>query len=82
MPPSSSATDGAPFDLLVRGDLVLPEGILNDGWIAVRGEHVAKVGQGEPPVACAVSDYRGMLVLPGLVDGHMHTSSSAGWGGD
>ena len=26
-------------------------------------------------------DHRGKLILPGLVDGHMHTSSSTGWAG-
>ncbi|MBV8915520.1 MAG: amidohydrolase family protein, partial [Acetobacteraceae bacterium] len=31
--------------------------------------------------AAAVLDYAGKLVLPGLVDGHMHTSSAIGWPG-
>ena len=79
--PSASSPDGAPFDRVVRGEVVLADRVLADGWVAVRGGTVAAVGEGEPPPARAVSDHRGMLVLPGLVDGHMHTSSSTGWAG-
>src|SRR5918993_2587974 len=71
----------APFDLVVLGDLVLPEAVLPGGWVAARGERIAAVGQGAPPPSAAVADHSGMLVLPGLVDGHMHTSSSTGWPG-
>ena len=70
-----------PFDRVIRGDLVLPDNVLADGYVAVRREAIAAVGQGEPPEAAVVADHRGMLVLPGLVDGHMHTSSSTGWPG-
>src|SRR4051812_38706958 len=69
------------FDRIILGDLVLPEGIVPGGWVAVRGETIAGIGQGTPPPAGAVADYSGKLVLPGLVDGHMHTSSSTGWPG-
>src|SRR4051812_3229328 len=71
----------APFDRVILGDLVLPDGVLPGGWVAVRGEVIAGIGQGPPPPAAAIADHRGMLVLPGLVDGHMHTSSSTGWAG-
>jgi allantoinase len=70
-----------PFDRVILGDLVLPDGVLPGGWVAVRGEVIAALGQGAPPPAAAVADHSGMLVLPGLVDGHMHTSSSTGWAG-
>jgi allantoinase len=71
----------APFDRVILGDLVLPDGILPGGYVALRGEVIAAIGQGTPPPAAAVSDHTGKLILPGLVDGHMHTSSSAGWAG-
>jgi allantoinase len=74
MPPS-------PFDRVILGDVVLPDAVLADGYVAVRGETIAAIGQGAPPPAAQVADYAGMLVLPGLVDGHMHTSSSTGWAG-
>ncbi|GIX08401.1 dihydroorotase family protein [Elioraea sp.] len=70
-----------PFDRVVLGDLVTSETILRDGFVAVRDGRIAAIGAGPPPPAVTVSDHRGMLVFPGLVDGHMHTSSAMGWGG-
>ncbi|HYZ33816.1 MAG TPA: allantoinase, partial [Crenalkalicoccus sp.] len=73
--------DTAPYDLVIRGELVLPEGSIPDGHVAVRVGRIAAIGQGMPPPAREVADHRGRLVLPGLVDGHMHTSSALGWAG-
>ncbi|MCK8783173.1 dihydroorotase family protein [Roseomonas sp. NAR14] len=79
-----------PFDRVILGDLVLPEpdlpgGVLHDGYVAIAGERIAAIGQvpagGTPPPAAETIDHRGRLVLPGLVDGHMHTSSAMGWPG-
>ena len=69
------------FDLLVLGDIVTPGGVLRGGYVAANGERVAAVGDGPPPPAARTLDYAGCLVLPGLVDGHMHTSSAIGWPG-
>jgi allantoinase len=71
----------SPFDRVILGDLVLPDGVLPGGWVAVRGEVIAGIGQGAPPPAGEIADHSGSLILPGLVDGHMHTSSSTGWAG-
>ena len=70
-----------PYDRVIRGDLVLPETVLRDGYVAIRGETIAAIGQGAPPPAAEIIDYSGKYVLPGLVDGHMHTASSRGWPG-
>jgi allantoinase len=70
-----------PFDRVLLGDLVLPDTVLPGGWVAVRGEVIAGLGQGAPPPAAELLDHSGRLILPGLVDGHMHTSSSTGWPG-
>ncbi len=69
------------FDRVIRGDLVLPDGVLWDGYVAIRGETIAAIGQGVPPPASGTLDFSGRFVLPGLVDGHMHTSSALGWAG-
>ena len=69
------------FDLVVRGDLVLNDGVLPAGYVAVRDGVIAAIGQGAAPAAAEVADHSGMLVFPGLVDGHMHTSSATGWPG-
>ncbi|MBP0492737.1 dihydroorotase [Pararoseomonas indoligenes] len=70
-----------PYDRVILGDLVLPEGVMKGGYVAVRGETIAAIGQGEPPPAMETEDQSGRLVFPGLVDGHMHTASSIGWPG-
>src|SRR5690348_12026290 len=70
-----------PFDRVILGDLVLPDGLVPGGYVAVRGESIAAIGQGTPPPATEIIDHSGKLILPGLVDGHMHTSSSTGWPG-
>ena len=72
---------GEPYDLVIRGEVVLTDRSIPDGHVAIRGERIAAIGEGEPPPARATADHRGRLVLPGLVDGHMHTSSSTGWPG-
>jgi allantoinase len=69
------------FDRVIIGDLVGTDRVLRDGYVAVRGEIIAAIGQGAPPPATETLDHRGRLILPGLVDGHMHTSSAIGWAG-
>lgn len=71
----------APFDRVVIGDIVTGESVLKDGFVAVRDGRIAALGQGVPPPSAELADHSGMLVLPGLVDGHMHTSSAMGWAG-
>ena len=69
------------FDRVIQGDIVLPEAVLERGYVAIRGETIAAIGQGVPPPAAQAHDHTGMLILPGLVDGHMHTGSAIGWPG-
>ena len=69
------------YDSLIRGTVVTSAEVIPDGWIAIAGERIAAVGEGQAPQASTVLDYAGKLVLPGLVDGHMHTSSAIGWPG-
>lgn len=71
----------APFDRVIIGDLVDTTRVVRDGYIAVRGETIAALGQGAPPPANETINHRGGLIFPGLVDGHMHTSSAIGWAG-
>ena len=70
-----------PFDRVFLGDVVTASDILKSGYVAVRGEVIAAIGQGVAPPAAETIDHSGRLILPGLVDGHMHTSSSMGWAG-
>jgi allantoinase len=69
------------FDTVILGDVVSIDGIRSDGWIAVTGERIAGIGQGAPPPAASQHDHSGCKLLPGLVDGHMHTGSAIGFPG-
>lgn len=69
------------FDSVYRGGIASSNAVLRDGWIASRGGVIAAIGQGEAPPAQHSFDWTGKLILPGLVDGHMHTSSHTGWAG-
>src|SRR5690242_21770850 len=71
----------APFDRVIIGDIVTCDTIIPGGYVAVRGEAIAAIGEGVSPTAHETVDHSGRLILPGLVDGHMHTSSSTGWPG-
>jgi allantoinase len=70
-----------PFDRLIIGEVITSDRVIPHGYVAVRGETIAAIGEGEPPPATEIIDHGGKLILPGLVDGHMHTSSSTGWPG-
>ena len=69
------------FDRVIIGEVVTSDAIIPLGYVAVRGETIAAIGEGAAPPATETIDYSGKLILPGLVDGHMHTSSSTGWPG-
>jgi len=71
----------APFDRVITGTVVTGDAILREGYVALRGEIIAAIGQGVPPPSAETTSYGEQLILPGLVDGHMHTSSSTGWPG-
>ncbi|MDX3905715.1 MAG: amidohydrolase family protein [Pigmentiphaga sp.] len=64
------------FDLVVRGNVVFPDRILEDGFVAVSDGRVAQVGTGTPPAAREHHDCRGQWVVPGAVDGQTHTGSA------
>ena len=66
-----------PFDLLVRGDLVLPARVLRGGALGVRDGRIAGVFEpGAAVEAAETRDCTGRYVLPGLVDTHVHTLST------
>ena len=70
-----------PHDRVFLGDIVTSADVLRNGYVALRGETISAFGTGQPPPAENVVDHTGRLILPGLVDGHMHTASAIGWPG-
>jgi allantoinase len=61
----------------VSGRVVLPERVLDRGYVAVRDGRIAAVGalQGTPPAGRRVVRADHAYVLPGIVDTHVHTRS-------
>jgi len=65
--------------LVVRGKIVRPRQIIERGYVAVGADSlVAAVGAGEGPPAAEIADYGDCLVLPGAIDGQVHSRSQAG----
>jgi allantoinase len=67
----------ADFDLVIRGNIVLADRIIDDGFVAVSDGKIAAVGSGAPPAAREPIDARGQWVLPGIIDGQVHAASQA-----
>ncbi len=65
------------LDLVVLGSRIYREGTFVRGWIAARGERIAGRGEGTPPAARTVIDAKNLLVVPGLVDLHVHGAGGA-----
>ena len=65
------------FDLVVRGDLVLPDRVLGGGFLAVRDGTIDALGVCDPPAAERV-DATGHLIFPGVIDGQVHAGSAEG----
>ncbi|MGI4814490.1 MAG: dihydroorotase [Janthinobacterium lividum] len=65
------------FDLVVRGRLVDAQQVLEDGWLAIRDGRFHARGKGVPPAARETLDARGQWVLPGVIDGQVHSGSQA-----
>ncbi|HEV7344851.1 MAG TPA: amidohydrolase family protein [Devosia sp.] len=63
------------FDLLLAGTVVLPEKIINNGFVAVRDGKVAHVGQGPVPGARERHNLGNALILPGAIDAQVHSLS-------
>ncbi len=68
------------FDLVIAGALVLPDGIKENGWVAVTNGKIAAIGEGAMPDAGEHVTADG-LIFPGIVDGQTHAGSIAGFSG-
>ena len=63
------------FGLVVRGDIVAPDKILRDGFVAVSDGKIVMVGDGDVPPAAEAQDFRGCWIIPGVIDGQVHAAS-------
>jgi N-acetylglucosamine-6-phosphate deacetylase len=66
----------APMPLLRHARLVLPDGVVEDGWLSIEGERIAAAGNAAHPALVAAGttrhDLAGRYVVPGFVDMHVH----------
>ena len=65
------------LDLIVQGDIVLPEGNIKNGLLGILDGRIAGIFDeaATPPHREAVRA-RGQYVLPGMIDGHVHCFSA------
>lgn len=63
------------FDLVITGNLVLPDRTAENGYIAVRDGRISMIGEGTPPAAKDVRNCDGCWVMPGAIDGQVHSKS-------
>jgi dihydropyrimidinase len=62
-----------PFDLLIQGGLVVTGAGITKADVGVRGEKIAAIGTGlEPKGVGRTVDATGKVVLPGIIDVHVH----------
>jgi N-acetylglucosamine-6-phosphate deacetylase len=55
-----------------------PQGIIQNGWVAIRNGKITGVGSGSPPSGGRVVDCKGKHISPGVIDCHSHTGISKG----
>ena len=71
-----------PVDVILKNGKIVTQGKVIDGFVAVDGEKIAAVGQGDhAPDARKVIDLKGRVLIPGVVDPECHFGSHR-WVGD
>jgi allantoinase len=65
----------SPFDVVIRGRLVLPGGAVQPGELGIRDGRIAALAEPGSLAGEELIDAGDKLVLPGVVDNHVHTRS-------
>ena len=68
-------------DLVLKGDVVLPDRVVPQGYVAISRGKIVAAGEGTAPPAKATEDHGGCLLFPGLVDAQIHAGSHEGFKG-
>jgi allantoinase len=63
------------FDLALGGTIVLPDRIIERGYVTARDGRIAAVGEGPAPAARERHDLGAALILPGAIDAQTHSLS-------
>jgi allantoinase len=65
------------YDLVVKGNLVLEDRVVENGALAIKdGKIAAVLDPGAAAESGELRDYSGRYVMPGLVDTHVHAGSA------
>jgi dihydroorotase len=61
-------------EILIRNATLVNEGRQYAGFVLIRGQRIVQVGEGdrEPEPSWEVIDAKGLLLLPGVIDCHVH----------
>lgn len=67
------------YDLVLQGNLVLPDSVIYDGYLAISGGRITAIADSTAPRPLSEQfiEARGCWVLPGGIDTHVHAYSSA-----
>jgi allantoinase len=63
------------FDTVLAGTLVLPDRVVARGFVAISGDKIAAVGEGQAPAGRDRHDLGDALILPGAIDAQVHSLS-------
>jgi allantoinase len=63
------------FDLVLSGTVVLPDAVIENGFVAVRDGKIALVGEGTAPAGHERHELGEALILPGAIDAQTHSLS-------
>lgn len=66
------------FDLVLSGTVVLPSRVIPHGYVAVRDGRIARVGAGPAPAGRERHELGEAYILPGGIDGQVHSRSTKG----
>jgi allantoinase len=69
------------IDLVLQGDIVLPDRVVSSGHVAIAGEKIVSAGEGPGPAAKATDRFEDCLLFPGIVDAQVHAGSCEGFPG-
>ena len=63
------------FDTVLTGTVVLPDRVIERGYVAIAGDKIGAVGDGVAPGARETHDFGTSLILPGAIDAQVHSLS-------
>ncbi|MEP0697532.1 MAG: allantoinase, partial [Nitratireductor sp.] len=66
------------YDLIITGRVVDAVRVRENGYVAIRGGLVERIGEGPPPAARSRQDFGGAYVMPGAIDAQVHSRSQRG----